>query len=216
MEEPKPRTKPGPKPRVKRDKRVDADRALKSQNQLELEEEFGRVLTIRQKTFAELYVEGQLSAAECARRAGYALSCASSKAVQLLDGKTFPHVVIYITQLREDKERLYGVTLSGQLERLYRLSRGAEEHKQFSAAINAEKLRAALGGLTVDRRENINVLDQMSRDQIVNRLAELQRKYPEAFVVEGTFKDVTDGRTRGKPLADREALFAPRVPHDAN
>jgi hypothetical protein len=64
-----------------------------------------------------------------------------------------------------------------------------KDHDQ-SAAINAEKIRSALGGLTIDRRENINRLDDMSRADIVARLAELQKKYPTAFI-EGEYKDVT-------------------------
>lgn len=213
-EQPRPRTKPGPKPRAKRDMRVDSDALLKPTHVLELEEEFGRELTVRQKTFADLYVEGNLSAAECARRAGYSPAHARVKAAQLLNGREFPHVVAHIAHLRQEKERIYGVTLSGQLERLYKLSRGAEDKGQYSAAINAEKLRSALGGLTTDRRENINVIDQMSKDQIVARLAELQHKFPQAFLIEGTFKDVTDGRTRGKPLGKREALAAPAGSYD--
>ena len=96
-----------------------------------------------------------------------------------------------LMQLREERQRRYGVTTIGQLERLYKLSSGAEEAGQFSAAINAEKIRSALGGLTVDRREQINTIDQMSRDEITARLAALQKQYPQAFVIEGTAKDIT-------------------------
>ena len=78
----------------------------------------------------------------------------------------------------------------GQLQRLHQLSQGAEEAGQFSAAINAEKIRSALGGLTIDRRETVNKLDDMSRAEIIARLADLQKKYPNAFI-EGEYKDVT-------------------------
>lgn len=110
----------------------------------------------------------------------------------------------YIQDLRDERERRYGVTTIGQLERLHQLSSGAEEAGQFSAAINAEKIRAALGGLTVDRREQVNTIDQLSRDEIVGRLADLQKKYPQVFEIEGTYKDVTGAknneRTRGELL----------------
>jgi hypothetical protein len=55
----------------------------------------------------------------------------------------------------------------GQLERLHKLSHAAEDAGSFSAAINAEKIRSALGGLTVDRREQVNTMDALSRDEIV-------------------------------------------------
>jgi hypothetical protein len=70
------------------------------------------------------------------------------------------------------------------------LSKGAEDVGQYSAAINAEKIRSALGGLTIDRRETINRIDDMTREEIMGRLADLQKRYPHAFI-EGEFKDVT-------------------------
>lgn len=166
-----------------------------------IEDEHGRKLTNRQKTFAEYVVEGIYSNAQAARMAGYAVEFASEKASVLTNGRDFPHVLEYIKELREEKERKYGVTMAGQLERLHNLSRGAEKAGSFSAAINAEKIRSALGGLTVDRREQVNSIDSMSRDDIVARLVEMQRKYPQAFQIEGTMKDVTNGdRPRGELL----------------
>lgn len=167
-----------------------------------IEEEHGRTLTNRQKTFARHIVEGIYSNAECARKAGYSNDLAAKQASVLLNGKDYPHVLEYIQELREERERRYGVTTIGQLERLHKLSVGAEEAGHFSAAINAEKIRSALGGLTVDRRESINTIDQLSRDEITARLAALQKQYPQAFVIEGTAKDVTPDEqgTRGEFL----------------
>ena len=156
-----------------------------------IEKQHGRKLTNRQKTFARHIVEGIYSNVECARKAGYKQDLAKEHASRLLNGRDYPHVVEYITELREERERRYGVTTIGQLERLHELSRGAEDAGHFSAAINAEKIRSALGGLTVDRRENINTIDQMSRDELTARLAILQKQYPQAFVIEGTAKDIT-------------------------
>jgi phage terminase small subunit len=208
------RKKPGPVPRAKFDKTVDAALLLKSAFELELEEEYGREITVRQRTFCELYVEGRLTATECARQAGYSPNAASDIATKLLNGSSFPHIPRYIAQLRDEKERLYGVSLSGQLERLYKLSRGAEEASQFSAAINAEKIRSALGGLTVDRRENVNTIDQMTRDQITARLAELQQKYPQAFIVDAEYTEVPSGRTRSKGVGKYAEISAPEVSRD--
>lgn len=156
-----------------------------------IEDEHGRTLTNRQKTFARHIVEGIYSNAECARKAGYSSDLAAKQASVLLNGRDYPHVLEYIQELREERERRYGVSTIGQLERLHKLSLGAEEAGQFSAAINAEKIRSALGGLTIDRRETINTIDQLSRDEITARLAALQKQYPQAFVIDGTAKDVT-------------------------
>ena len=154
-------------------------------------------LSNRQRTFAELIVEGIYTNGECARRAGFSAATSNDYARKLLNGVDFPHVVELITELREEKKRRYGVTLEGQLERLAKLSQGAEGANQYSAAINAEKLRSAMGGLTIDRRETINTLDQLSRDEITAKLAELQSKYPQAFQVEGSsMRDVTPSKAK--------------------
>ena len=154
-------------------------------------------LTTRQRTFAQLVAEGIYSNSECARRAGFAEETAGAYAVKLLDGHHYPHVVELISELREERQRRYGVTSLGQLERLAKLSKGAEDAGQFSAAINAEKIRSALGGLTIDRRENINTMDQLSRDEITARLALLQQKYPQAFQIEAApIKDITPNEPR--------------------
>jgi maltooligosyltrehalose synthase len=84
------------------------------------------------------------------------------------------------------------VTVIGQLKRLQELSMGAEDAGQFSAAINAEKIRSALGGLTVDRREQIHHLDDLSREEITARLAQLRKEYPQAFI-EGEYTEVKNG-----------------------
>lgn len=156
----------------------------------QIEEKEGRKLTNRQRQFAKYYVEGIHSNAECARKAGFSTETAHVYASKLLGGREHPQVLEYIKELREERERRYGVTMIGQLQRLHQLSQGAEEAGQFSAAINAEKIRSALGGLTIDRRETVNKLDDMSRAEIIARLADLQKKYPNAFI-EGEFKDVT-------------------------
>jgi hypothetical protein len=80
------------------------------------EEDSTRKLTNRQKTFARHIVEGVYSNAECARRAGYVPDTAAIYASRLLNGRDFPHVLEYIEELREERERQYGVTTIGQLE----------------------------------------------------------------------------------------------------
>ena len=164
-----------------------------------IEQTHDRTLTDRQKTFAKYIVEGIYSNTECARKSGYSPNVAKKQASILLNGRDFPHVTEYVAELREEKERRYGVTLMGQLERLHELSRDAQENKQFSASINAEKIRSALGGLSTDRRssEVTHVIDQMSRDEIVARLSALQQNYPQAFTIQ---EDVEDAQTRDEPL----------------
>lgn len=152
-------------------------------------------LTNRQREFAKYVVEGIYSNAECARKAGYAEGSATTQAAKLLNGRDFPEVVELVKELREARERRYAISLTGQLKRLEELSRGAEEAGQFSAAINAEKIRSALGGLTIDRREanHVHQLDKLSRDEITARLAAIRKQYPSAF---DDMKRVEDAKDR--------------------
>ena len=177
---------------------------MASKNKIEkIEEEHNRKLTNRQKEFAKYFVEGIYSNAECVRKAGYSdkNGIARIQAHKLLDPIVFPHVTEYINELREEREKKYGVSLMGQLKRLHDLSRGAEAEGQFSSAINAEKIRSALGGLTIDRRETTHQLDQLSREEIVARLSEIRKQHPSAFI-EGDFKVVGEDKGRTK-LSDQ-------------
>jgi phage terminase small subunit len=164
----------------------------------EIEEAHGRKLTNRQKTFARHFVDGTHSNAECARLAGYSdkNGIAKIQAHKLLNTKDFPHVAEYIAELREERERKYGVTLMGQLKRLRELSENAEEAGQFSAAINAEKTRSALGGLTTDRREtnHFHAIENMSREEIESRLSELRQAHPSVFV-DADYEVINDTET---------------------
>tara|TARA_A100001035_G_C27711754_1_gene467502 strand:+ start:476 stop:1021 length:546 start_codon:yes stop_codon:yes gene_type:complete len=153
-------------------------------------------LTNRQKEFAKFIVEGIYSNSKCARMAGYAEDSSHIQASKLLNGKDFPLVTEYIKELREEREKKYGVTLIGQLKRFSELSHKAEQEGQFSASVNAEKIRSALGGLSVDKREvqNTHKIDQLSRDEIVARLSELRKAHSYAF--EGEYKRIDDAKNR--------------------
>ena len=172
-------------------------------------------LSNRQREFAKLIVEGVYSNTECARRAGYSEDSANTYASKLLNGRDFPLVPQLIADLRQEKERKYGVSLIGQLKRLTELSLAAEEGGQFSAAINAEKIRASLGGLTVDRRENQHVhkYDAMSREEIVAQLENLRQEHPAAFI-EGEFEEVKDADTRAQPMDTIKEITAAEDPCD--
>ena len=140
----------------------------------EIEEQSGRKLTNRQREFSKLFVDGQHSNGACARLAGYSNLNGNARiqAHNLLNPDRFPHIAAYISELREDRERQYGVTLLGQLRRLRELSLGAEVK------------RSALGGLTVDRRETSNffAIETMSMPQVEARLTELRANHPSAFL----------------------------------
>ena len=161
--------------------------SVKTHEEQQIEIDTGKHLTMRMRKFAELYVEGIYTLTQCVREAGYKSNTPAGYGQLLLDPERSPHVVALIRELQEQRQRRYGVTLEGQLKRLSDLSHGAEAANQYSAAINAEKLRSVLGGLTVDRREQINTIDDMTREQIVGRLETLLERYPQL----ASLKDIT-------------------------
>ena len=167
----------------------------------EIEEAHGRKLTNRQKEFAKHFVDGVNSNAGCAKLAGYSNRDGNARiqAFKLLDASLFPHVAEYITELREDREKRYGVTLMGQLKRLRDLSMNAEEAGQFSAAINAEKTRSALGGL-------------MDRQEIESRLEELRKSHPHAFV-DAEYEVLNESETRDTSLEQNKIKDTPKLEH---
>ena len=55
----------------------------------------------------------------------------------------------------------------------------------------------------------------LSRDEIVARLSDLQKKYPQAFVVDATYKDVTNEPRNGEQSVEtNEESLA--LEHDSN
>ena len=181
----------------------------------QIEETHGRKLTNRQREFARHYVDGTRSNAACARLAGYAEGASRIQAHKLLDPTLFPHVAELISELREDRERRYGVTLLGQIKRLRELSEGAEGSEQFSAAINAEKTISSLGGLTVDRREtnHFHAIENMSREEVEGRLVELRKTHPSAFI-ESQFEVLDDTKDGDTPVEKAKGQDTPALAHN--
>ncbi len=99
----------------------------------DIEEKHERKLTNRQMTFARHIVEGIYSNAESARQAGYSPELANERASVLLNGRDYPHVVEHIEELRQERERRYGVTTIGQRETASIVSRGRRGWAFFSS-----------------------------------------------------------------------------------
>ena len=173
-------------------------------------------LTEMQKRFAEYLVfggpEGPVNKAEAAELAGYSKKRCRQEGAELTNPRQSPLVVSYVDQLKQERNLKFGVNYEGHVAELARIKELALKKNSFSAAVNAEKIRSALGGLTIDRRENINTMDQLSRDEIVARLADLQKKYPQAFTIEGDFEDVTnEQRSRVELLEHDKAELTQEV-----
>jgi hypothetical protein len=83
--------------------------------------------------------------------------------------------------------------------------------------VNAEKIRSALGGLTIDRREqnHLHSIEGLSREAVEARLLELRSSHPEAFI-EAKFEEIDDESTRSSPVEEPQGVAAEPLAITAN
>ena len=140
--------------------------------QFDRDEEHG--LTEMQTSFVWHYTEGACGMTEAARRAGYEFP--SQAANKLLNGKDYPNVVKAIRIKQDELADKYAITPQKTGTMLWKVMEKAYENGQFNAAVSAIKELNQLGGLSINRSQNINInanLEKMSRDDIKERLGQL-------------------------------------------
>ena len=138
----------------------------------EKDEEHG--LTEMQNGFVWHYTEGACGQTEAARRAGYEFP--SQAANKLLNGKDYPNVVKAIKIKQNELAEKYAITPQKTGTMLWKVMEKAYENGQYNAAVSAIKELNQLGGLSINRSQNINInanLEKMSRDDIKERLGQL-------------------------------------------
>lgn len=135
-------------------------------------------LTSAQEIFAQAYARGDNTAAHAARIAGYAESTIYTKGKEFLDAAINPHIVKRIREIQEENQKRYGIDLDRHLRDLMTIRDQAIDNGSFAAAVSAEKIRGSAAGLHIDRKEILHgKIDQMSKDEVLARLKELQEKY---------------------------------------
>ena len=148
------------------------DKIVKTPSQFEKNEEFG--LTEMQTSFVWHYTEGACGQTEAARKAGYEFPSVSAN--KLLNGKDYPNVVRAIKLKQEELAEKYAITPQKTGTMLWKIMETAYENGQFNAAVSAIKELNQLGGLSINRSQNINInanLEKMSKEQIRERLGKL-------------------------------------------
>ena len=113
-------------------------------------------LTELQKKFSRLHVEAiygnkHLSNTECAVQAGYSPESAYQRAHELTNPKICPHVVKYISELKEDFRIKNNIDPDKHMARLNHLGRVAENNKMIGVSLRAEELRGKVAGYYVER-----------------------------------------------------------------
>ena len=129
-------------------------------------------LTKKQETFVDLMVYQDYKQTKCAHLAGY--ENPGVAATRLLSDQQYAHVQERIMELKAIQRSKNEITFEGIAKRLGEIRDVALADGSYGPAVTAEIARAKLAGLMVDRKElKIHKIDNMSRDQLENRLKEL-------------------------------------------
>ena len=139
-------------------------------------------LTPKQRLFVDILVAnwGEISYADACRQAKYECKNESDYSViasRLMNRRLNPHVAKYLDQQYEKEVNKFSKDKLKRFRRLDKLSKKAEENKQFNVSVQAEYRSGQLAGLYVDKREvKVSGLEGMSRDELENKLKELSNK----------------------------------------
>jgi len=161
-------------------------------------------LTEMQMKFAHELVtnEGRKTATECAIAAGYSPDAAVVSASKLQNPKTYPLVVQYIGQLRDEYQKKYDVTFGRHISELAKLRDNARESKAWSAAVNAEVARGKAAGLYVEQKIiRTGSLSDLTAEQLETRMKEIIQEY--SPILEGVVVDDSN-EVKSNQLIDEE------------
>jgi phage terminase small subunit len=137
-------------------------------------------LTDMQKRFAELYVynEGRMTPYECAKESGYAEESARVRASELRNPKTYPLVVQYIGELREEVQNKYAIDFERHIKELARLREAALKKGSFSSAVNAEVARGKAAGLYIEQKIiKTGKLEDLTERELEERMKQIIDEY---------------------------------------
>ncbi len=136
-------------------------------------------LNRRQRNFIWIAVNNpRLSLVECAHKAGY--TSPRQMANKLMNK---PIIRKEYNYLMNQAKKKYELNYDRAVQDLYDIRDKAIESGSFNAAISAQNSLLKVGGLIVDRKEVMfGKVDQMSREEVETRLAQLMGNVVEASI----------------------------------
>ena len=162
-------------------------------------------LTPKQAEFVNIFIEkGTIqSAKQCAIDAGYSEGIAVVMASKLQNPNYYPHVVKELERRRAELNRRYSITYKNHIQKLAELRDNAEAAGNYTGAIAAEKYRGMVAGLYIDRKEIMHgTIDQMSVNEVEEKLIELRKKLSIPGEYEVIDQDTSEGALVGEPGDD--------------
>jgi phage terminase small subunit len=131
-------------------------------------------LTSMEKKFCEGIAQGK-GKRTSAVDAGYSETSAHVQAARNLKKDK---IIQYIDRLRVDARRLTGESVSQEVEKLDVVYKDACAKKQYSAAVNAIRLKAQLLGFLIEKKEvQHSTLDAMNDDEMATYLDKIEKEH---------------------------------------
>ena len=151
-------------------------------------------LNRRQRNFIWIAVNNpRLSLVECAHKAGY--TSPRQMANKLMSK---PIIRKEYNYLMNQAKKKYELNYDRAVQDLYDIRDKAIQSGSFNAAISAQNSLLKVGGLIVDRKEVMfGKVDQMSREEVENRLKQLMGDVVEASI---------ENKDETSDLTDQEAI----------
>ena len=131
-------------------------------------------LSSTEKKFCEGIAQGK-GKRTSAVDAGYSETSAHVQAARNLKKDK---IIQYIDRLRVDARRLTGESVSQEVEKLDMVYKDACAKKQYSAAVNAIRLKAQLLGFLIEKKEvQHSTLDAMNDDEMATYLDKIEKEH---------------------------------------
>ena len=130
-------------------------------------------ITPKQQKFIDIYTSkfGELSATDCAIKAGYDRDSAHVRANELLDWRKNPEVVKEIDARQIGNREVWLVDKVKHLANLTRIQQEARAKGQYGVAIKAEELKGKVQGFYVDR--NLTLTKELSQEDLNDKMMEM-------------------------------------------
>jgi len=127
-------------------------------------------ITPKQQKFIDLYTSkyGELSATDCAIKAGYERESAHTRASELLDWRKNPNVVRQIEARQLGNKEVWLLDKTKHLANLTRIQQEARAKGQYGVAAKCEELKGKVQGFYVDR--NLTLTKELTNDDIHNQM----------------------------------------------
>jgi phage terminase small subunit len=130
-------------------------------------------ITPKQQKFIDLYTSkyGELSATDCAIKAGYERESAHTRASELLDWRKNPEIVKQIDARQLGNKEVWLLDKTKHLANLTRIQSEARAKGQYGVAAKCEELKGKVQGFYVDR--NLTLTKELSDDDIHQKMKDI-------------------------------------------